>query len=342
MNASQRTPRDAVAGLLMAFSLATAVCFVSNNLYARVEHRDETVAQQSALLHRQPLVFDGRAGDLPEFRNRVMVPLAMSAVTRISNISDREAFLGLRWLTAFVCFATLWWFASVVCKSSFVVSAFGLTLLALFFTLSFNHPWEHPTDFPDATVMMLAVWAAVTRRFPAAMAVATIGALNRESAAFAGIIWMFVATDWTHRRWLGIAQGAALAAVALLVTTLIRRFADLPGSNVVNSVAAGDLGAMLAVAMRHPFMSWVMMLVASLVPLGCVLFKYWGSDSDEGRRVAYAGFVVAALSVTIGRAEEIRVLTSSAAILACAAVMLMRSSPSDLLIKPNGGTRQGL
>jgi hypothetical protein len=329
MNSSQRA-RDAVAGLLMAFSLATAVCFVSNNLYARVEHRDETVAQQSALLHRQPLVFDGNPGDLPEFRNRLMVPLAMSAVTRISTISDREPFLGLRWLTAFICFATLWWFASVVCESSFVVSAFGLTLLALFFTLSFNHPWEHPTDFPDATVMVVAVWAAVTRRYPAAMAVATIGALNRESAAFAGVIWMFVATDWKQRWWLGIAQGAAVAAVALLMTTLIRRLADLPGSNVVNSVAAGDLGAILAVAMRHPFMSWAMMLAAAaLVPVGCVLFEYWGSDSGEGRRVAYAGFVVAALSVTIGRAEEIRVLTSAAAILACAAVMLMSQRHSS-------------
>src|SRR5258705_5876394 len=268
MNSPHRVPHHAVAGLQMAFSLAPAVCFVSNNLHARVEHRDETVAQQSALLHRQPLVFDGQAGDLPEFRNRLMVPLVMSAVTRISHISDREAFLGLRWLTAFICFATLWWFASVICKSSLVISALALTLLALFLTLSFNHPWEHPTDFPDATIMVLAVWAAITQRFPAAMAVATIGALNRESAAFAGIIWMFVATPSMPKRWLGIAQGAALAACALLVTTLIRRLAALPGGNVVNSVAAGDLGATLAGALRHPFMSWAMMLVAALVPLG--------------------------------------------------------------------------
>lgn len=170
------------------------------------------------------------------------------------------------------------------------------------------------------------------------MVIAMIGALNRESAAFTGIIWMFVATPWMPRRWLGMAQGAVLAANALLVTTLIRRLADLPGSNVVNSVAAGDLGAMLAVAMRHPFMSWAMMLAAAVVPLGCVLFEYWGSDSDEGRRVAYAGFVVAVLSIAIGRAEEIRVLTSSAAILVCAAVMLMSQHPSDAIAKCSAPT----
>jgi hypothetical protein len=161
-------------------------------LHARVEHRDETVYQQHALLHRLPLMFDGIQSDLPEFRNRLLFPAMLEATTRISNLDDREAFLMLRWITAFVCFATLYWFGGRVAGAPLPMNVCALSLLAIFFVLSFNHPWEHPTDFPDAIVMILSTWAAMTRRFPAAVAIAAVGAANRESAAFAGVIWMLL------------------------------------------------------------------------------------------------------------------------------------------------------
>jgi len=70
------------ASALLVVSLATAVCFVSNNLNSRVQHRDETVAQQVALIARTPLMFDGQLSDQPEFRNRVLFPWRWS-VSRV-------------------------------------------------------------------------------------------------------------------------------------------------------------------------------------------------------------------------------------------------------------------
>jgi hypothetical protein len=53
--------RTFAAAALLTCSLATAVCFVSNNLNSRRQHRDETVAQQLALIRAAPLIFDSQA-----------------------------------------------------------------------------------------------------------------------------------------------------------------------------------------------------------------------------------------------------------------------------------------
>src|SRR5436853_7581307 len=65
-----RLPRYFFTSAVLVISLATSVCFVSNNLNSRVQHRDETVAQQVALITKAPLPFDGQLSDEPEFRNR--------------------------------------------------------------------------------------------------------------------------------------------------------------------------------------------------------------------------------------------------------------------------------
>src|SRR5262245_46960152 len=101
----------AITGLALSLCFATAVCEVSNNLHARVVHRDETVSQQRALLNRAPLVFDGVPADLPEFRNRILFPAAMAGIIHMTNLNAREAFLALRWMTAVACFAMVWVFA---------------------------------------------------------------------------------------------------------------------------------------------------------------------------------------------------------------------------------------
>jgi len=127
-------------GIILAFALATAVCFVSNNLNARLLHRNEVVSQQLALLSRSPLIFDGRPSDLPEFRNRILFPAVMVSLAHVSGLSDREAFLALRWLTATGCFLLLWWFSLSVAHTDIATAILAAAVLALFFVLSFNPP----------------------------------------------------------------------------------------------------------------------------------------------------------------------------------------------------------
>jgi NADH:ubiquinone oxidoreductase subunit K len=310
---------DAATGALLAFSLATAVCFVSNNLHARVEHRSETVFQQHALLHRLPLIFDGNQADLPEFRNRLLFPAMLEAVTRVSNLNDREAFLMLRWITAFACFAGLYWFGASVAHVPVAMNTCALTLLAVFFVLSFNHPWEHPTDFPDAIVMILAMWAAVTRRFTAALVIAGIGAANRESAAFSGVIWMLLPhpRDSTLVNRTALIQGTTLIAIAAGVTLLLRSVWRLPGSRIVNSIAEYDLSGMIRQAISHPFMSWEMLLLAAFLPILIAIARYWSDSTTEVRRFVIAGLVIAVISLVVGRPNELRILTPAATVLVC-------------------------
>ncbi len=277
------------------------MCFVSNNLNSRSQHRDETVAQQIALIRAAPLIFDGQPSDVPEFRNRVLFPFVMVGVVRATGLQDREAFLLVRWLSAALCFGTLLWFAIVVAGNDLAASALAALLLAMFFVVSFNHPWEHPTDFPDATAMVFGAWAAIRRRVWPAVIIAGVAAANRESAAFIGVLWIAVTTRDDASRLKRVIQGMAIILVALSV----------------NRIAENSVSAMLATAADRPFMSWPMLLVASLAPALAVIGAPWPRVSAVGRRIIGAGLCVAAASLVIGSPDEIRIIAPAATMLVC-------------------------
>ena len=326
--------RTLAAAVLLTFSLATAVCFVSNNLNSRRQHLDETVAQQIALISGAPLVFDGQPSNVPEFRNRVLFPFVMVGVARATELADREAFLLVRWLSAVLCFGTLLWFAIVVVGNDVAASALAALLLAMFFVVSFNHPWEHPTDFPDATAMVLGAWAAIRRRVWPAVIVAAVAAANRESAAFIGVLWIAVTTRDDASRPKRVMQGMAIMLVAVSVTLALRLVFDMRSARVVNSIAGNSVSAMLATAANRPFMSWLMLLVASLAPALAVIGATWPRVSAVGRRIIVAGLCVAAASLVIGSPEEIRIIAPAAAMLVCGLVV------SDIReSQPNNGSR---
>jgi len=196
-------------------------------------------------------------------------------------------------------------------------------LLAMALVLSFNHPWEHPTDFPDATVMTMAVWAAIRRRFDAAVCLATVGAANRESAAFVGIIWIAITLgDLDSSRVRRVAQGLALVAVTIATTTILRLVFELPGGRVRNSVAENDVWAMLKIAVAHPFLSWAMLLIAMLIGPVVLVAANWSPGSAEGRRLAVAGAAIGLVSVVIGAPNELRVLVPAVTVLICAGSLL--------------------
>src|ERR1041384_2056151 len=317
-----RLPRYFLTSAVLVISLATSVCFVSNNLNSRVQHRDETVAQQVALIAKAPLPFDGQPSDQPEFRNRVLFPLAMVGVARLTGLENREAFLLVRWVSAVFCFATLVWFSMTMTGNDIGASALAAALLALFFVTSFNHPWEHPTDFPDATAMILGAWASIRRRLLPALAVAAIAAANRESAVFVGIVWIAVTTiPSTPARAIRILQGVAMMVLTLSVTLILRRVFALPGAPALNSVAENPLLPMLRDAIRHPFLSWAMLLVASVAPTLAIIGARWRGPSETSQRMVMAAGFVGAVSLAVGAPDEIRILTPAATMLVCSLVI---------------------
>jgi hypothetical protein len=182
--------------------------------------------------------------------------------------------------------------------------------------------------------MIMGAWAAMRRRFDAAICLATIGAANRESAAFVGVIWIVIALrDLDSSRVRRVVQGFALVAATLATTTLLRLIFELPGGRVGNSVAANDVRAMLKIAAAHPFLSWAMLLIAMVIGPVVFVAANWSPGTAEGRRLALAGGAIGLVSIVIGAPNELRVAVPAVTVLICAGVLLLThrnlAAPTD-------------
>jgi hypothetical protein len=299
----------------IAVALATTVSFVSANLHPRFELRAETVAQQMALYDRG-LVYWGSTGlEVSSWRNRIMIPYAIVATSELTGTTRQEAFLIVRWVTAIIAFLALAWFARAAGASP--ASAFlALALLADALILACNHPWEHPTDFPDVAVMALGGIAVLRGSFAGALAIAVIGAANRESSAFIGILWML--TMWAgggERRWRAMVQGGAISVAAYGAALALRLWNRVPGGAISNDAQLFRFGDEIMSALHHPFMSWPMLLAAVLVPVGIFSLSRTGAVPAAFRRAA----VVAAIATAaIGQIDELRILMPTFTLLICA------------------------
>jgi hypothetical protein len=174
--------------LPLAFALAVIVSTVSHFIGDRYANRAVTVNQQLAILARQPFVdINGEAGDVPEFRNRILVPALVRLVVVATRQPPVTAYFAVRVLCAFAMFAFAGWYAAAAASPRTVLPM--LSVLALILIASFNHPLEFPSDYLDVLFTTVFVYAARSGRMALAIAAVLIGVTARESAAFAGIIW---------------------------------------------------------------------------------------------------------------------------------------------------------
>ena len=134
--------------------------------------------------------------------------------------------------------------------------------------------------------------------------IAAVAAANRESAAFIGVLWIAVTTLDALSRVKRLIQGAAIIVAALSITIALRRMFSMPEARVVNKIAENPIGPMLLIALNHPFMSWAMLLIASLTPTLAVIGARWSRISEVGRRIIFAGLLVATTSLVIGAPRD--------------------------------------
>jgi hypothetical protein len=313
-----------VLGAVVAFCLATAVCFVSNNLNARVQHRSEVIDQQFALLERRELVFDGRLTDLPEFRNRLLFPAMLKAVVATGVATPSQAFLALRVATATACLFGVWLFAVAVAGATVESAMLALSLMGWCLVLSFNHPWEHPSDFLDVIVTTGWITTVLCRHFALTLLVVIAGTLNRESTAFAGVLWAVLwgttARSWGERFFAG-ARGAALACSALATTALWRWLFGVHSGPMHNSVAVVDLPGAVQAALERPGLSWLHLVLTAFTLPAVWLWTMRGNIRLTDRAVVSSAVAVAGLSAVIGRANEIRIFLPALTMLVLAGVL---------------------
>jgi hypothetical protein len=59
------------------------------NAGGRLEHRGETIALQQAILRGEPGTLDGRPIYFPQFQNRILFPIVLASVVRVTALEPR-------------------------------------------------------------------------------------------------------------------------------------------------------------------------------------------------------------------------------------------------------------
>ena len=178
--------------LAVCLGLAIVTTFVSANHDQRFPNRSDTVNQQLAILAGDSYMLGEQEYYFPSFQNRVLFPALLSLAVQAGYLEPSEWYLLLRIGTAFLAFTAFIWSAVLIAPHipSLPTLVLGGLLLAFSLLPTFNHGWEHPTDFLDVFFMCFVVTAVTQRRFLPLLILTGIAAANRESAVFGGVIWL--------------------------------------------------------------------------------------------------------------------------------------------------------
>jgi hypothetical protein len=301
-------PHEWLALLLLHFSLSIIVCFVSNNIETRLEHRQETVQQQFAILEGHAYPVDGEETDPPQFRSRVLFPAMLAFASRWEIVPPAAWFVILRIATAFLAFLVFSLLLVEAAGASWKLAAAGCGWLALGLILTFNHSWEHPTDFPDVLFFSLAIWFSIQKKRSLLVAATILGTLNHQTIAFAGVLWACLhgldATRKLRPAEIGFA-GLLMASSRLtswLVESAIRGGAGW--GHVMNGYETiGQFFHFLA----HPYASgWPVLLVALAAPTAVWLAVNRSALGGTDWRILAAVAITIGISSVIAFMAELR------------------------------------
>lgn len=319
MNAPWMTP-------VICLTMAIGLCFVSGRI--TFEHRQDVVHQQAALLEGKAWTYDGKTEYLPMFQNRLLFPAAMMGLERVTPLDLGESYQVARLLTVFVSLWGIVWVAQRIART-LAARDLLLVMMMLFYTFIFTFnfpPGEVPSDLPDALFTALFAWAAHTRRYAWLAVFSLTAALNRESAAFAGIVWIALTFDFDHarRRQLRTLMEGGLLSVGSYAFVLVIRhlMTDYSIALEHQQFVLGGAGfwAQLLTFLHAPHPGgWPVLLLAAMIPFALLLGRISQWHSTE-RRLLVAAAALALISLIFGYVNELRVFIPSLVLLnlACA------------------------
>jgi hypothetical protein len=291
--------------IVLAAALALTVTNISMNTGGRREHRAETVDLQQAILRGEPGSLDGRRIYFPQFQNRVLFPMALAATVRVTGLDPIAAYAGLRLLSSWLAFWIVLHVAASLGDSPSRAAA-AAVLLALALIVTFNHPWEHPTDVVDMATFALAVAWTVDHRYGRMVGLAVVASANRESSIFLSLLWAAVqaAKLGMSRRWL--IEAAALFVVATAAVMGLRLAFGGTRALAGPDFPLGESLRALRAFLRHPSpFDWPVgfAVLAALCAAGL-----WDRPlGGEQRAIVAVAAAAATMSAIGGAAEELRI-----------------------------------
>jgi len=291
--------------VLLSAALALVTTGVSMNAGGRLEHRGETIALQQAILRGEPGTLDGRPIYFPQFQNRILFPIVLASVVRVTALEPSRVYLVLRVLSAWLAF---WIVLGVADRLSGSPERATKTaaLLALALILTFNHPWEHPTDVIDMAAFALAVLWTIQGRYGWILALAVVASANRESSVFLPLLWMAVQGVKTRlsRRLFLEAFGLGIVATATVMGLRV-------GLGGMRALAGPDMPIGYTIRSLRSFLAhpspfdWPMGLIGLLVL--CTAAVWDRPISRTQGAIVIAALLMAGLSAIGGAAEELRI-----------------------------------
>lgn len=308
--------RSMLRGMGFVIGLGLVVAWVSLSL--RLHSRPDTIHNMSHILHGEPLVFGGDRSAVHPFYNRILFPSLLWALSRgLGLLSESQWYILLRIATvtlglaafAFACLRSL----RVTPRDLRLVTA----LMAIATIASFDFPWEDPTDVLDICAQSLSVLAALEGRFLLCLGLAMFFACNRESAAYAGIVWFVLAPGPRSLPRRGI-EAAAISLASYAVAMALRLSISKTGS--MNWLPLPHNVEALELAVGHfNFVNWLAGLLAVTLFLSCSL------DITEGlvRRFVALAAIFALPAILFGYVDDLRVFLPCAVML-CFAVAASR------------------
>ncbi len=305
--------------------LAALVCNVSFNLYPRFMHHAENVAMQQAIYRGEPFPVDGVMAYHAQLYNRLLFPTALRMLEGLRVCSAQRCYLFLRLATAAACFFVFFLMVVWCFRGPARVALFAQALLALGLISSFNSGWEHNTDLLDACFMSGFVWCALERRRWALLAVALLAVFNRESAAFAGVVWFFL---WGRR---SVKEAAFSAGVFLATVSLAVYVRTMVGAAILAhdpyAVPLVHQQIWVATIWRriwepgtpfHPF-AWPWAVAGMFFPAACWLWELREKLDRPEKGLLQAAAVVVAFCVVLGLVDEARIYIPAMVLLVAAA-----------------------
>ena len=303
---TRRTPRGPV--LALSACLAIFICFISENLGGRAEHHSEVVRNQFAILEGQHQTFDGVENPLPQFASRVMFPAMLATAAQNPALNEWQWYVVLRGATAFLAFLAFFLLCFRQERMSLVTATLGAAALAYGLVFTFNHPWEHPTDFIDVIAFSVFLWLALEKR-RVALAIATLVAtFNHETAAFAGVLWWCL---WgcgadLRLKWKETLFAAALAAASYALATAIKMLM-IPDRSLGYVADGWRTIPQFIDAIKHPLpFSWPILLMAMMLPPALWLAANRSLITQEGWRLLWASVAIIVVASPIAFWSELR------------------------------------
>lgn len=308
-----------------------AVCFgliasyVSLVLASRFAHGPETIQNQLRIFAGIPTRFDDQPLYFGAWQNRVIVP----AILRLAEMADLRLgpiYIAIRIVSAAVCLYVFALALNARHKVTWRLEVIGMGALTFMLMTTFVEAWENPTDFLDALFIAAFIYLSFRFRRASITALAIFASANRESSAFAGIIWIAICGfDNARPKWKEIAFGGALFGTAYLAAMGLK-------------LAFGGWSAVLSPQSFTGFYSliqriqefiakpvifgWPTMLVVGLGPILIWIFMNRSAFQASEKRLLFVAALLAAGTLNFGLINELRVFIPSFVIVLYVALIL--------------------